>query len=110
MRKTTLFLLACASEAQARYLVKPNIVYGVQNNYETKLDVYQRGDTQGPQPTIIYIHGGGWTGGSKETAIFPLFPYFEMGWNVVNVEYRLEKVSPAPCAGSACTRKMTTST
>ena len=27
-----------------------------------------------------------------------LFPYFEMGWNVVNVEYRLEKISPAPAA------------
>ena len=56
----------------------------------------------GPQPTIIYIHGGGWTGGSKETSVMSLFPYFEMGWNVVNVEYRLEKVSPAPAAVEDC--------
>ena len=31
-----------------------------------------------------------------------LFPYFEMGWNVVNVEYRLEKISPAPAAVEDC--------
>jgi acetyl esterase/lipase len=115
MLRTTVFLLTAASlcaqlsekatwavEAQNRYIVKPNIVYGVQNNFETKLDVYQRRDTTGPQPTIIFIHGGGWTGGSKETTVFPLFPYFEMGWNVVNVEYRLEKISPAPAAVEDC--------
>jgi acetyl esterase/lipase len=115
MTKATLLLLSStalyaqlsekgqwASEAQARYIIKPNIVYGTQNNFETKLDVYQRRDTTGPQPTIIFIHGGGWTGGSKETSVMPLFPYFEMGWNVVNVEYRLEKISPAPAAVEDC--------
>jgi acetyl esterase/lipase len=115
MRKATLLLLSCAcvyaqlspqatwaTEAQNRYTIKPNITYGIQNNFETKLDVYQRKDTTGPQPTIIYIHGGGWTGGSKEASVMSLFPYFEMGWNVVNVEYRLEKISPAPAAVEDC--------
>ncbi len=114
MLKATFFLLSCAAygqlsekatwatEAQNRYVIKPNIIYGMQNNFETKLDVYQRRDLTGPQPTIIYIHGGGWTGGSKETSVMSLFPYFEMGWNVVNVEYRLEKISPAPAAVEDC--------
>jgi acetyl esterase/lipase len=114
MLKATFFLLSCAAygqlsekaiwaaEAQNRYVIKPNITYGIQNNFETKLDVYQRRDTTGPQPTMIYIHGGGWTGGSKETAVTSLFPYFEMGWNVVNVEYRLEKISLAPAAVEDC--------
>jgi len=114
-RNATLLLFCCAAvraqlsqqatwavEAQNHYAIKPNITYGVQNNFETKLDIYQRKDTTGPQPTIIYIHGGGWTGGSKETAVMPLFPYFEMGWNVVNVEYRLERISPAPAAVEDC--------
>jgi acetyl esterase/lipase len=114
MLKATLLLLSCAAygqfsekatwatEAQNRYVIKPNITYGTQNNFETKLDVYQRRDTTGPQPTIIFIHGGGWTGGSKETSVMALFPYLEMGWNVVNVEYRLEKISPAPAAVEDC--------
>lgn len=115
LMRTTLFVLICAAaqaqlsetatwaaHAQNQYAVKPNITYGVQNNYETKLDVYQRRDVSGPQPTIIYIHGGGWVGGTKEGALMSLFPYFEMGWNVVNVEYRMERVSPAPAAVEDC--------
>ena len=31
-----------------------------------------------------------------------LMPYFEMGWNVVNVEYRLARVSLAPAAVEDC--------
>lgn len=115
LMRTTLLLLICAAahaqlsdtatwaaHAQNQYTVRPNIVYGVQNNYETKLDVYQRRDVTGPQPTIIYIHGGGWVGGTKEGALMSLMPYFEMGWNVVNVEYRMERVSPAPAAVEDC--------
>ena len=78
------------------YRLQPDIVYGVQNNYETKLDVYQRRDANGPQPTVIFMHGGGWVGGSKEASTFSIIPWLEMGWNVVNVEYRLARVSPAP--------------
>jgi len=86
----------------APYRIVPNITYVTANNYEAKLDVYSRTDTQTPQPTIIYIHGGGWTGGAKETQLFNLFPYLEMGWNAVNVEYRLARVSEAPAAVEDC--------
>ena len=71
------------------YRLQPDIVYGIQNNYETKLDVYQHRDANGPQPTVIFMHGGGWVGGSKEASTFSIIPWLEMGWNVVNVEYRL---------------------
>ena len=80
----------------------PNITYLTANNFEAKLDVYARSDVTTPQPTLIWIHGGGWTGGSKESSTFSLMPYFEMGWNVVNVEYRLARVSGAPAAVEDC--------
>jgi acetyl esterase/lipase len=51
---------------------------------------------------LIWIHGGGWTGGTKESALMSLMPWFEMGWNVVNVEYRLARVSLAPAAVEDC--------
>ena len=85
-----------------KYNVRPNITYLVANNYEDKLDVYQRRDVTGPQPTLIYIHGGGWVGGTKEGAFSEVMPYLEMGWNVVNVEYRLGRVSLAPAAVEDC--------
>jgi len=91
-----------SSEAQVEYRTVPNVVYLTANNYEAKLDVYQARNQATPQPTVIYIHGGGWTGGSKETNVLNLLPYFEMGWNVVNVEYRLARVSLAPAAVEDC--------
>jgi len=84
------------------YRVTPNITYLTANNFEAKLDVYARSDVTTPQPTMIWIHGGGWTGGNKEGATFSLLPYMEMGWNVVNVEYRLAKISLAPAAVEDC--------
>jgi acetyl esterase/lipase len=86
----------------APYRITPNITYLTANNFEAKLDVYSRSDATTPQPTMIWMHGGGWTGGNKEGAIFSLLPYLEMGWNVVNVEYRLAKVSLAPAAVEDC--------
>jgi acetyl esterase/lipase len=91
-----------AATAQNRYQVSPNITYVVQDNYEDKLDIYQRKDITGPQPTLIYIHGGGWTGGTKEGAFMSVMPWLEMGWNVVNVEYRLAKIAHAPAAVEDC--------
>jgi acetyl esterase/lipase len=91
-----------ATHAANEYQAFPNITYLVANNYEAKLDVYKRRDTTTPQPTLIWIHGGGWTGGTKESAILSLMPWMEMGWNIVNVEYRLARVSLAPAAVEDC--------
>lgn len=91
-----------AAHAANQYQIYPNLTYLTANNYEAKLDVYKRRDTTGPQSTLIWIHGGGWTGGTKEAAVMSLMPWFEMGWNVVNVEYRLARVSLAPAAVEDC--------
>ena len=84
------------------YAITPNVVYGVQNNFETRLDVYRPRKATAPTPTLIYIHGGGWVGGSKESALFQTMPYLERGWAVVNVGYRLGRVSLAPAAVEDC--------
>jgi dienelactone hydrolase len=91
-----------ATHAANQYQAFPNITYLTANNYEAKLDVYKLRETTTPQPTLIWIHGGGWTGGTKESAILSLMPWMEMGWNIVNVEYRLARVSLAPAAVEDC--------
>ena len=91
-----------AVQSQNHYLIRPNVVYSVQSGYETKLDVYQRRDASGPQPTVLFIHGGGWIQGTKESSAMSLVPWLEMGWNVVNVEYRLSHVALAPAAAEDC--------
>lgn len=82
----------------ADYRIVPNVVYGVADNFETSLDLYVPRGERGPLPTLIQIHGGGWVGGSKEANALRFLPYLEMGWAVVNVQYRLGRVALAPAA------------
>jgi acetyl esterase/lipase len=84
------------------YEVLPNVTYLTATSYEAKLDVYHRRGLTAPQPTLIFIHGGGWTGGTKERSMLSVMPWLEMGWNVVNVEYRLARVALAPAAVEDC--------
>jgi acetyl esterase/lipase len=87
-----------AAHALNRYQVAANITYLTASNFESKMDIYSRRGATTPQPTVVYFHGGFWAAGSKEGALFSLFPWMQMGWNVINVEYRLAKVAPAPAA------------
>jgi acetyl esterase/lipase len=77
------------------------ITYVTASNWEAKLDVY-RPATPGPHPTLLHIHGGGWTGGSREGVVLRALPYVQMGFAVVNVTYRLARVAPAPAAVEDC--------
>src|ERR1700761_1668191 len=99
----TLFLIAvttitCAQltpEERAQVIISndfqviSNIVYGVANNYQLRLDVYRPDNAKSPTPVAVVIHGGGWVNGSKEDRVFEGLPYMQMGFAVVNVEYRM---------------------
>ena len=93
---------AWSTQLSNQYRVVPNITYLTANNWEAKLDLYLPRESAGPAPTLMYFHGGGWTGGSKESSVLTLLPYLEMGWAVVNVEYRVARVSLAPGAVEDC--------
>ncbi len=87
-----------AAHAQNQYAVVANVTYLTASGFEAKLDVYRRRDVQTPQPTLVFYHGGGWIGGTKEASFMSIMPWLEMGWNVVNVEYRMARVAEAPAA------------
>lgn len=91
-----------AATVQSQYRVVPNITYQTASNFETKLAVYAPRNVEGPRPTLVYIHGGGWVGGSKESVVLQLLPFLNMGMTVVNVEYRLGGVALAPAAVADC--------
>jgi acetyl esterase/lipase len=91
-----------ASTIAEQYWILPDITYGVANNYTLKLDVWQRKNAKAAAPTLIYYHGGGWIFGDRTGATLLFLPYLEMGWNVINVEYRMASVSLAPAAVEDC--------
>lgn len=87
-----------ATHAQNEYQVIANVTYMTATGYDSKLDVYKRRDATTPQPTLVFYHGGGWVAGTKEASLMSIVPWLEMGWNVVNVEYRMARVALAPAA------------
>jgi acetyl esterase/lipase len=114
MRTSAAFLLASTVFAQLppsadwaihaanSFQVIPNVTYLTASGVELKLDVYQRRGAATPQPAAVYFHGGFWVAGTKEGPLMSILPWMEMGWNAVNVEYRLGRVAPAPAAVEDC--------
>ena len=86
------------------YGVAANQTYLTASNTELKLDVYRppTATEKTPVPVLVFIHGGGWIGGTKEGAVLQLLPYLERGFAAVNVEYRLGRVARAPAAVEDC--------
>ena len=84
------------------YGVAADITYHRVSGADLQLDVYRPSKATGPTPVLMFMHGGGWTNGSKNTSLFAFLPFLEMGWAVVNVEYRLADVALAPAAVEDC--------
>jgi acetyl esterase/lipase len=66
-----------------------DVPYAVMGTRALSLDLYLPEDAAGPTPVVVFIHGGGWSGGSP----YPI-PRFcatlvERGIAVASVEYRL---------------------
>ncbi len=87
-----------AAQVSSEYRVTPDLTYLTADNHAVNLDLYVPRGAGGPTPILMYFHGGGWVGNSKEANVLRFLPYLEMGWAVVNVEYRLARVSLAPAA------------
>ena len=57
-----------------------------------RLDLYLT-DAPGPNPLLIWVHGGGWRAGSKDR-VNPLFLAFrERGYSIASIEYRLSSAA-----------------
>ncbi len=87
------------------YSMEMDVAYG--SDPAQRLDIYTHGTHQGEptwfkrsedkKPTLVWIHGGGWRFGNKETDAWFFAHFLERGWNVVNMEYR-RGVGTAPDA------------
>ncbi len=86
----------------SRYEVFPNVEYRTAGSWHGRLDLYLPAQRTAGTPTLVWFHGGGWAGSSKEAELLYALPYLERGWSVVNVEYRLADVARAPAAVDDC--------
>lgn len=59
------------------------------------LDFWQaKGD--GPRPLLVYIHGGGWTGGDKKQDPKNFQKFLDQGISYAAINYRLSSEAPLP--------------
>lgn len=77
---------------------KKDIVYGTASGMNLKIDIYTPNGVDGTTPAVLYIHGGGFKGGSKNGVADDSLMLAKHGVAVVAIDYRLSgtAVFPAP--------------
>lgn len=74
-----------------------NVTYCTMDGIELKMDVYYPKVADEKSPLVIYIHGGGWSGGDKSEAQGRLIPsLLDAGFTVASLNYRLAPEYPFP--------------
>ncbi|MDA0347039.1 MAG: alpha/beta hydrolase [Verrucomicrobia bacterium] len=81
--------------------VTKDIIYQKVGDRELPLDLYIPPGATKPLPLIIWIHGGGWRGGSKN-GINQCADALKHGYAVASVEYRLSGEAIFPAAIEDC--------
>ena len=88
--------------AEAR--VRPShadVAYG--EHPQQRIDVYLA-EADKPTPLVLYIHGGGFRGGSK-SGVNPR-PFLDAGISVASIEYRFVQHDRLPAAHHDCRRAL----
>jgi len=76
-----------------------NIEYKNINGKSLQLDLYKPRNLTKPAPLLVFIHGGGWSGGERADYLVYLVAFAKKGYVTATVSYRLLKEGPYPaCA------------
>lgn len=82
-----------------------DVEYGMGGGRALKLHILKsRTEAAAPQPVLVWIHGGGWSGGNKESGIPRLAEFAAKGYFCATAEYRLsgEAIFPAQIEDCKC--------
>ncbi|KAF9190505.1 hypothetical protein BGZ51_008544 [Haplosporangium sp. Z 767] len=81
---------------------------GWQSVLQMALDVYQPNTIEGgdERPVLMYIHGGGWTSGTKSLPGTLLTEMISHEWIVVSIDYRLVTKAGYPTQLEDCKRAL----
>jgi acetyl esterase/lipase len=80
---------ASAAEPVAGIVLETDITYGKGGSEALKLDLARPEHAEGLLPGIVYIHGGGWSGGNRSGYRNDIQEAAKRGYVAVTIEYRL---------------------
>ncbi len=75
--------------------VEKDVTYGRAGDVDLKLDLARPAKGEGPFPAIVFIHGGGWSGGNRAAYRAAIEEAARRGYVAVTVSYRLVKYDAA---------------
>jgi acetyl esterase/lipase len=81
--------VSSAAEPATNVVVTEGITYGRGGTEDLKLDLARPEHSAGLLPGLVYIHGGGWKGGSRNGYRNEIREAAQRGYVAVTVEYRL---------------------
>lgn len=100
-----LVILATSAALTAQTQVKPNFTdleYVRRDGTPLKLDLYLPKEQPNPSPCVLFIHGGGWKNGNKQSAAGNAAWLTDHGFAVASVEYRLTDAAQWPAQIDDC--------
>lgn len=77
-----------------------DIEYARESGRPLKLDIFRAEDQTGKRPLVVWIHGGGWSKGSKDNC--PAMWLAANGYVVASIQYRLTDVAKWPAQIDDC--------
>ncbi len=75
-------------------VVEHDLTYGHAGDVDLKLDLARPKDGDGPFPAIVFIHGGGWVGGSRTSFRPKIELAAKSGYVAVTISYRFAQPDP----------------
>lgn len=79
-----------------------DVIYGNVDGRNLYLDIIKPKKYESKIPVIVFIHGGGWKSGNKQSGIYRLIPFAERGYFCATIGYRLSGEAKFPAQIEDC--------
>ncbi|MGB3331007.1 MAG: alpha/beta hydrolase fold domain-containing protein, partial [Thermomicrobiales bacterium] len=80
-----------------RFLLDTNVPYGRGGGVPLQLDILAPAQTSAePRPAVIFVHGGGWEAGNRESGLRLSLLLTKRGFVTATIAYRLTSVAMYP--------------
>ncbi len=102
----TLGLTICTSSVQGqdnpRIQLDRDVVFGKGGETDLKLDIAYPKEGDGPFPVVVFIHGGGWVGGNRQSMEKSIETMAGRGYVAATISYRFAPKARFPAQIEDC--------